>query len=162
MHLQLCIQLEAFAVIVTQIGIPHCQRPYFIAVELLNTPDILIKVGGEFEGGQIIIAIGGDYQDAIFLHKLAQVHTLSVVVQAQYVWVKPHLTSAQSRVTFLLQGDSLHLVFGQHIASCGTALYCQLAQVLDHLQFLEVQCRLELNLNHLCLAIRVRGEVHHT
>ncbi len=116
-------------------------------------------MGGEVEARSIVVARGGEHQDAIFVPELAQIVTLSVVVDAQHVGVEPHLAAAQRRVAFLFEGNRLDVVLGQHVAACGTRLDSQFGQVLEYLQFLQMKRRLQGDADHLSLAVGIGGEI---
>ena len=82
-----------------------------------------------------------------------------VIVNAQHVRIVPYFSSAERRMTLLLQGNGLHLKLRQHVTSCRTGLHRQFTQVLADLQFLQVQLRFQHHFDRLRLAVRVSREI---
>ena len=117
-------------------------------------------MGGKIERSGIIGTIIIDDKDTISVPELTQIDSMFVVVDTQHVGIEPYLTSTQRRMTFLLQGDILHVELRQHIASRSTRFDSQFRKVLANLQFLKMQLRLEYHANHFGLSVGVRREVH--
>ena len=77
--------METFAVVVAEVGIPHGKRPDFVGIELLDAQDIRSEMCGEFEGGKVVVARGGDDENAVFVPELAEVGALRVVVRGRTI-----------------------------------------------------------------------------
>ena len=65
-------------------------------------------------------------------------------------------------MTFLLERDGLDFELRKHIAHSATVLDRQFRQILEHLNLLQMQLRLECYAYHLSLTVRVSSEVHHS
>ena len=46
-----------------------------------------------FFSPKIIASIVRDDQYAVIFYKFAQIHTLSIVIEAQHIWIEPHFAS---------------------------------------------------------------------
>ena len=62
----------------------------------------------------------------------------------------------------MFKSNRLHIVFGQQISSCTTALHCQLAQVFTYFEFLEMKGGLKCNTNHFRFAVRISSKISNT
>ena len=120
------VQTETLAVVVFEFAIPLDERPHFLRIKFLDAQDIIFEMGGEVKGGGIIRTIVLDDEDAIFVVELAEVESVLVVVDAQHIGIEPDLTSAEGRMSFLLEGNRFDFEFRQYIASCRTRFDRQL------------------------------------
>ena len=155
------VQRETFSVVIVLVGIVECECPHFVGVELLDAENVVLEVCGEVESIQVIIAVAGNDQYTVVALELAQVRTLSVVVDAQDVRVEPHLASAQRGRPFRAQRDGLDLVLGEHISPGIAALNRQFGEVHGEIVLLEVRSGFELHAHFFRLSIGVGGEIYH-
>ena len=115
----------------------------------------------QVEVAQIVVAVLQDNQYLVVVEELAQHLSVFVVVQTVHVGVEPNLAAAQSRVSVTLQTDAVNSVFGEQVTLRGATLDHHLREVLLDKYLLDLLRWVECYLNHLGLAVRVGGEVHH-
>ena len=136
-------------------------RPHLVHLIFLYTLYVVLEVVVRVEVGQVVVAILQDDQYLVAIKEFAQQSSVLVVVQSVHVGVVPHLSSTQRRVSFALHANAVYLVFRQQVTLRTASLDHHLREVLVEEHLLQLGCRVQRHLNHLCLAIRVRCEVHH-
>ena len=98
------------------------QTPYLLGIPFLDAQDIVLEVRREVETRRVVRTVVLDDEDTVFVVELTEVDSVLVIVDAQHVWIEPHLASAERRTAFLLEGDRLDVEFREHVAACGTRL----------------------------------------
>ena len=102
---------------------------YITAVHGLSTTnfsireDIVLIVVGSIKVRDIEITVLKDDKNAVLVRELTKIVAVIFVVDAVDIWVKPHLSSTECRMTMTLQGDAVYTFFGQKITFRCTSLY---------------------------------------
>ena len=119
-----CIHLETFQVrIALIVGIIYYRRPWFVNNKLLYSEDIVLIVVGSIKVRDVEITVLKDDKNAVLVRELTKIVAVIFVVDAVDIWVKPHLSSTECRMTMTLQGDAVYTFFGQKITFRCTSLY---------------------------------------
>ena len=116
---------------------------------------------GSIKVRDVEITVLKDDKNAVLIRELTKIVAVIFVVDAVDIWVEPHLSSAECRMTMTLQRDAVYTFFGQKVTFRCASLYknrCEVTLNEDVLAFL-FWIRVKCNLDDFSLTIRVGSEV---
>ena len=123
--------------------------------ELLDPEDIVLIMVTGIEARHIIFARFKNHQYLILSVELAKVFTAFVIVQAQHIGVKPHLSAAQGRRAALFEREAVHLVFGDYVALRALAFDGKLGKINVKLHGFQPQLWFKGDFHHFSLAVGI-------
>ena len=101
------LKTETFQIrIILLVGIVKRGSPYLVRIKFLHDAYIIFIVVAQVEVGSIEITVVQNNQYAVVALEFTQIFTSSVIVEAEYVTVKPYFTSTERGTSFLFKGIS--------------------------------------------------------
>lgn len=95
------LKTETFQIrIILLVGIVKRGSPYLVRIKLLHDAYIIFIVVAQVEVGSIEITVVQNNQYAVVALEFTQIFTSSVIVEAEYVTVKPYFTSTERGTSF--------------------------------------------------------------
>ena len=113
----------------------------------------------QVEVAGIEVAVVQDNQYSVLALEFSEIFASSVVVEAEYVTIKPHLTSSESRTASLFQGDFVHREPGEDNASCLSSFDAYFAKVLFKDNTADTRVRFQCHLDDFGLPVRIGTEI---
>ena len=115
----------------------------------------------QIEVREVALTVLQHNEDLVVVEELTQQSSVFVVIQTVDVWIIPHLSSAECRMSVTLQADTMYRELRQQIAFRRATLDHHLREVLIDKDFPEFRIGFERHLDDFCLAVGVGAEVHH-
>ena len=78
---------------------------------------------GSIKVRDVEITVLKDDKNAVLIRELTKIVAVIFVVDAVDIWVEPHLSSAECRMTMTLQRDAVYTFFGQKVTFRCASLY---------------------------------------
>ena len=154
------LKTETFQIrIILLVGIVKRGSPYLVRIKLLHDAYIIFIVVAQVEVGSIEITVVQNNQYAVVALEFTQIFTSSVIVEAEYVTVKPYFTSTERRTSFLFQGYLMYRQAGKNHASCLTSLDADLTEVMLENDTTYTRIRFQCHLDDFGFSIRVGAEI---
>ena len=141
------------------VGIVQNGCPYFIGVILLQYADTVFVVIVQVEIGDVELTVILYYEDGVITLELAEVFSAAVIIEAQYITVKPYFASTQGGASTLFQCDLVNGKFRQDVSHSLPSLDIDGAKVLfkDNTPYTRV--RFQCYFDDFGLAVWIGGEI---
>ena len=141
------------------VGIVKRGSPYLVRIKLLHDAYIIFIVVAQVEVGSIEITVVQNNQYAVVALEFTQIFTSSVIVEAEYVTVKPYFTSTERRTSFLFQGYLMYRQAGKNHTSCLTSLDADLAEIMLEDDTAYTRIRFQCHLDDFGFSVRISTEI---
>ena len=141
------------------VGIVKRGSPYLVRIKFLHDAYIIFIVVAQVEVGSIEITVVQNNQYAVVALEFTQIFTSSVIVEAEYVTVKPYFTSTERRTSFLFQGYLMYRQAGKNHTSCLTSLDADLAEIMLEDDTAYTRIRFQCHLDDFGFSVRISTEI---
>ena len=111
------------------------------------------------EAGDVVLILRGPNHNLVVALELTEQQTSTIGIESVDILIEPYILARQSRCSTLLEDNLMNAVVREEVTLTLTALDCEGREVEIDNQLLQARARLEVDLQHLCLTVRVNRQV---